>query len=275
VDKQLDTCFGNPRSTKGRIPTGWIAAPLAAAITLILLSGIVLGQPAEETDDPAANPITYGMESDFSSRYLWRGLVFSTAGVMQNYVWASWGKLTGSVWSNCDLASETEGPRWNEVDFALALTSSYRSLDMETSLQAYVYPDQPEVPNTIEASWDLSWTAYRVQPFVIYSLDIKAYSGASFGEVGLRSAWDLGETVCMETSAEAGWGSARFNEAYIGSSRQAVNLASAEVAITWNCWRGWYVRPHLLASRLLDDELRMMVDHPSYIQIGAAVGGEF
>lgn len=265
----------NSQAVGGWIPTVGNAVRLAAALALIFSSGVVFGQTAGEADEPAVNPVTYGAESDFSSRDVWHGIVSSSAGVMQNCVWASVGPLTSEVWANCDLAGEPEVRRLYEYDFVTYLAWSYRSLLLETAVQAYVYPDQPETPNTIEASFDLSWTANRVQPFVVYTFDIKAYSGASFGEVGLRSAWEMGETVCLETAAGIGWGSTRFNETYIGTSQRALNMGSAVLAVTWNWWRGLYVRPHVLATRLMDNRLRAMVDQPSYIQIGLAVGGEF
>jgi len=272
---QPGTVRGNAGSAGGWIPKVGNLICISAAIMLIFANGVVSGQPVVETDEPAGNPVTYGAESDFSSRDVWHGIVCSSAGVMQNCTWASVGPLTGEVWVNCDLAAEPEVRRLYEYDFVTYLAGSYRSVSLETAVLAYVYPDQPETPNTIEASFDLSWTANRIQPFMIYTFDIKAYSGASFGEVGLRSAWEMGETVCLETAAGIGWGSTRFNETYIGTSQRALNMASAEAAVTWNWRSGLYIRPHLLATRLLDDRLRALVDHPSYIQIGMAVGGEF
>lgn len=272
---QPGTGRGNSQAVGGRIPTVGNAVRMAVAITVIYTAGVVLGQPAGETDEPAANPVAAGVESDFNSRDVWHGIVSSSAGVMQNCAWASVGPLTGEVWVNCDLAAEPEVRRLYEYDFVTHLAWSYRSLSLETAVQAYVYPHQPETPNTVETSFDLSWTSNRIQPFVVYTFDIKAYSGASFGEVGLRSAWEMGETVCLETAVGIGWGSTRFNETYIGLSATALNMISADAAVTWNCWRGLYVRPHLLATRLLDNRLRALVDHPSYVQIGLAVGGEF
>lgn len=272
---QPGTGRGNFQAVGGRIQPVRAAISLAAALALILFSGVVFGQSAEETEAPAANSVTAGVESDFNSRDVWHGIVSSSAGVLQNCAWASVGPLTGEVWVNCDLAAEPEVRRLYEYDFVTYLAWSYRSLSLETAVQAYVYPRQPETPNTVETSFDLSWTSNRIQPFVIYTFDIKAYSGASFGEVGLRSAWEMGETVCLETAAGIGWGSARFNETYIGLSATALNMISADAAVSWNCWRGFSVRPHLLATRLLDDRLRAMVDHPSFIQIGVAIGGGF
>ncbi len=242
---------------------------------LFLSASIVFGQTTGDIDAQSADHIIYGAESDFSSRYVWHGLAASPAGVMQNCAWVSRSGLTGSVWSNCDLASGIVGPRFNEFDFSLAYATSYKALGLETSLQRYLYPDQPEIPSTTEASFDLSWNAGHFQPFVIYTFDIEEYRGARFGEAGLRSAWDASGTVCIEVSTGVGWGSTRFNEAYINESKSALNMAAAEVGLTWNCAGGLYLRPHALMTTLLDAGLRGAVETPDIFQIGIGVGGEF
>lgn len=261
IEMHRENCIGNSGTGTGRFPSVLTVIGIAAAVTLLLSSD--------------ALTLTGGLESDFASRYVWRGLVFSSAGVMQDYAWASAGYWTASVWSNCDLASDVEGGRFDEVDVALAVTTSVRGFDLEPSVQAYVYPDQPDSPGTVEVAMDASWTAYAVQPFVVYTFDIKEYDGAAFGEAGLRSVWDIGETVSLEASAEIGWGSARFNEAYIGAARPALNLAGVEAAVTWNCWRGIYLWPHVAATTILDDDVRGLVERPSFVQLGIAFGGEF
>lgn len=268
-------CSTGTLDVRHPITFGIIQTLRIVAAIIILSSVSVFGQSTGDQDDGSAYPVTYGIESDFNSRYVWHGLAFSPAGVMQSCAWGGMAGFTGSVWSNYDLAAEIEGPRFNEVDFSLAYAASYGAMGLETSVQTYLYPDQPESPSTTELSFDLSWSTGRLQPFVIYTFDIDEYRGASFGEAGLRSAWEASGTVSVEATAGIGWGSARFNETYIGADQSALNLASAEAALTWSCTNAIYIRPHLQMTRLLDDDLRNLVDTPSIFQIGIAIGGEF
>ncbi|MEW5923972.1 MAG: hypothetical protein AB1746_08300 [Candidatus Zixiibacteriota bacterium] len=234
-----------------------------------------LCQTAIEEDVNSADYMTFGFETDLASRYIWRGLTFSPGVVSQSYAWMSIANLTGSVWSNYDFKAAGNDPSLNELDFSVSYSSSMGPLSIEPSVQAYFYPDQPEYPSTAEAAMLLSFGPSLFEFFTIHTLDIKEYQGAYFGEFGLGSSWDAGDRLSMEISSSLGWGSAKFNEVYIGEHKSALELVSCEAGAIWYFSDYLYVRPHMMLTTILGHDLRAMVDSPTRFQVGMALGGEF
>jgi hypothetical protein len=241
----------------------------------VLISVPALCQTPGDQSAYSVDRITYGFETDFASKYLWHGLAFSPGAVSQNSAWITIAKLTGSIWSNYDLKAEGENPSLNELDLALSYGSSFNRFGYEASIQAYLYPDQPESPSTAEISTRLSYDLTFLELFTIQTFDIKEYRGAYFGEFGLGSSWDIGERLSIETSSEIGWGSAKFNETYIGEFRPALELASWEAGATWYFSNYLYLRPHLIVTTILNHNIRALVEKPTLFQFGVAFGGEF
>jgi len=248
---------------------------LAIILWVSVTSKTVYGQVTGEMETDAGNGITVGFESDFASKYIWRGLAFSSGNVSQNSIWLTKGGLTGSVWSNYDAGSGDIDPRLNEFDFGLAYETSFHNLSVEGIIGSYVYPNQPEIPSTAELSLNLSYSLPLIQPFTIQTFDIKEYRGAYFGELGLQGSQDITGNLSANLTAEIGWGSAKFNRAYIGESHAALQLASFQADLTWGLYKSLYLRPHFWATSLINNDIKDLVEKPTLYQIGLAFGGEF
>jgi len=241
----------------------------------LIMTPIAFSETREEPGADAGNRTTFGFESDFSSRYIWHGLAFSSGPVLQNSAWISKANLTASVWSNLDLDTATEVSRLNELDLSLAYETSLHKLGIQASLQTYLYPDQPESPSTAEISLTLSYGTPVLQPFMIHTFDIKEYGGAYFGELGLRSSWEFNDKVSAEAMIETGYGSGKFYRAYVGEFKSAFQHICFEATATWNISNSLYVRPHFATATIFNNAIKRAVEKPTLVQIGIALGGDF
>lgn len=238
--------------------------------TAIIACSQTSAQEADETlaQSPA---VTFGFESDISNGYFWHGLEFSYGNVFQSSAWMSAGAITFSLWTNYEPGASTPSPDLNEVDATLSLATSAGIIGLEPAVNLYLYPDQPDVPTTVELSLRTSLSLGALEPFTTHAVDIKAYPGAYFGEVGLSGAWSLSDRLIFESKAEVGWGSRRFNEAYAEIAEPAIQLVQWDIGLCWTPAGALYVRPHLGVSAVTDKVIRENLDQPSLVQGGVAI----
>jgi hypothetical protein len=249
---------------------------LAAAAFVCGLCGSVAAQdqPAAIDEEEQVQQTTWGLESDYNPRYVWRGLAFSEGAVTQTSLWATARQTTYSVWSNTNLDS-ADGRRTNEIDYAVSWERSWREVSLEPTLNVYTYPNQVDAPSTAEADLKFSRPLGPLTVFTTHTVDLHEYRGAYYGDLGLSWQRELGKHAELESSISLGWASAKFNEAYIGPARSALNVGAFDIGLTWHTRGGTYVRPHLAVTRILNGELRDSVDDPSLVNFGLAIGAEF
>jgi hypothetical protein len=227
-----------------------------------------------EADSPIPS-LEYGFESDLASKYLWRGLSFSDGVVSQNSLWLSAHGVTASVWGNYDFRAATANPSLNEIDLGLSHSFEFKRLTLESSVQAFLYPDQPESPWTSELAVTILANLPYVQPFMTHNLDIKEYGGAYFGSAGIQAERSLGEMVTLDGSAQIGYGSAKYNSTYIGLDRAGFEFYEVTAGLTVYLSSTIYLRPHGGVSTLHIRDLDEWVESPTQYQVGIAFGGEF
>jgi hypothetical protein len=236
---------------------------------------LCLGTLASCPGSLSASELSLGAELDANSRYVWRGLALSEGLVLQPSVWASLAGFTLTPWANFAFGESGAPAGFNELDVTFDYSRDVLNLTVNPSLSLYSYPNQDDAPPTGELTLALSHPVGPVSIFTDHSLDLIAAPGAYFGDVGLSYETDLIPGLTAEASAYAGWGSARFNEFSIGVKRAALNVAGADLALSWSPGGLFYLRPHAALSVLLDRELRAEVSSTSLIAGGLAVGREF
>jgi hypothetical protein len=231
---------------------------------------------AAAQENGAAEPsgLSWGFESDYNPRYVWRGLAWTEGPVSQTSLWTTLGGTTFSVWANSCLDS-VDGRNTNEIDYSASWEGSWRGVNIEPSLQVWTYPHQTDSPTTVDADVRFTHSLGALSVFTTHSLDVHEYKGAYFGELGLGYEREIGENADLESSISLGWASSKFNEVYIGPARSALNLVSFDASVTWRMRGGAYIRPHLSITRLLNRDLREAVDEPSLTNLGVAAGIEF
>jgi hypothetical protein len=259
--------FAGIRMVAVSLALGLGGGPAGAAETAVAGEGAPLTLPLPR--------LTIGAETDVQSRYLWRGLAVSKDAVTQSSMWLSSSDFTFTVWGNFVLGREPQRGRFNEVDLSLSHSRQWGKLTVEPGVQYYSYPNVRQAPGTGEASLTLSYPAGPVSLFTTQALDVARYGGAYFGEAGASAEWQPGKRTTVESSVRLGWGSSKFNRVYAGRGRSALNVASADVAVTYQAGAQVYIRPHVTFSTLLDGGLRRRTRDDDLISFGVAVGREF
>jgi hypothetical protein len=120
----------------------------------------------------------------------------------------------------------------------------------------------------------ISHPAGPLSIFTTQTFDLQAHRGAYFGDAGLQYETHI-RKAAFEISVSAGGASAPFNRAYIGPSRSAFNLLSAEASLTYPLSPHISLRPHFETSRIMDHQLRRALTEPTQSSTGLAVDFKF
>ena len=250
---------------------------MAAGLSCLL--GFVLGPQSHaqesEVESERSPFLTGGFESDLANGYFWHGLKFSCGNVIQNSAWLSAAGFTLSLWSNLEPNAAAPTPDMNEVDVAFSYAAVLGPLNLEPAVNRCLYPEQTVVPNTVETSIRLSITLGSFEPYMLHTFDVKAYSGAYFGELGVAGSWPMTDNLTFESATEIGWGSRKFNEAYLEIAEPSVQLVQWDLALTWYPTNTLYVSPHAGLSAVTDKALREALDDPAIVQGGLRIGVDF
>jgi len=246
---------------------------LVLALTLLLPG---MGRCQEESgEDEKGSATKFGVEMDFNSRYVWRGIPSSRGGVLQPYLWVSRGNFTCSLWGNMPLEGTSDSGRLNEIDPTISYSARWGKLQIEPSLQFYLYPGI--APGTGELAVNLAYPAGDFKISTSHAIDIHRYRGAYFGEAGIAFEKDLSPNLSLKAYTGLGWGSSRFNEAYADLPVNALNLSSSRLSLTYypDPKSSLYVRPHVEYTHTIDKRLRRHLESPDILNCGITVGTEF
>jgi hypothetical protein len=213
--------------------------------------------------------VSGGVETDASSRYVWRAIDQGTGPVLQPSIWGSVSNLTLSLWGSVAATGLTE------LDPTLSYSAEWRGFSFEPSFACYVFPTESDPFGTAELSFNAARPLGPIEVFTDHSLDVVGYPGAYYGDIGLSFEHELASSLSGGASACVGWASAQFNEECLGVRRGALNSAEAEASLTWSPFELLYLRPHVAFSSLLDGGLRAATERPWNVAAGLAVGREF
>lgn len=255
---------------------------LRRILYLALLAALVVSQAA-------ALEVSYGVEAEFVSDYVWRGMKFSKGFVCQPYAYLSALGITPAVWANVQLQDELNS--LDEIDFLLSYNRSFADFYVEAG---YVYYYLPEYK--FETGWggnpiiettdpldthDLFFIlSYPVlPPLAVYSdhyVTVAGNPGAYYFDVGVDLDYPFTDYLGLGVYFEAGVGSPKFNDYNAGQDKFAVNLIEAGVSATYSFFNTMYVRPHLGYTTLIDGDLRDAAGegNTGFWFEGAAIGFE-
>ncbi len=242
-------------------------------VILLLILGSGLAQ-AMDANEAKSSEITYGFETDFNSRYVFRGIADSQGPVKQSTAWVTVSGFTFYAWGNFVLSREPQQGEFSELDFGVAYKREWKKLTVEPAFDYYIYrsPAPVKDPPTGEASLKLSYPIGPARVFTKQIFDVGSYRGAYFGEAGLAYEHKLDRKTTVATTFSLGWASAKFNEAYVGVPRRAFNLVGAEVSLTHAPNHRFYLRPHIEFTRITDGQLRSHLNSPTIGNFGLALG---
>lgn len=253
----------------------WSISKLSVTLIVAILLAAPCLWPQNSAGAAGENQkFSYGAETDFNSNYVWRGILVDDGPVMQPAAWLSISDFTLIGWSNLNLAHTPQARRLDATDLTLLYDRSWRHLAIEPSFEAYL--GRPAVgfqdPNTLEGALNLSCPAGPFRLFTKQSVDLLAYRGAYFGQAGAAYARRLTKRTAFDISVRTGWASSRFNAAYIGIEKPALNFVGAEGSITCYVNRSWYLRPHAEFNRTVDRQLRLSLPSPTVFSFGLEMG---
>jgi hypothetical protein len=254
-------------------------AAAVLALTFALVEGYAWGQGAGALPQ---QKISYGVEGDFNSAYLWRGIVLNNRPVVQPSLWISASDVSFEVWSAVNLSHTAEIESFQTTYLALAYGRAWKKLRIEPALEGYLNRRFAKVrdPHTLEATLSVSYQmgSFRGGPlrlFTSHAWDVVAHRGAYFGEAGLGYQKAMARDSTLALSLRSGWASARFNEVYVGLAKSAVNFVGVEGSFRYPVTTRLYVRPHLDFVYTTDRRVRDQLLWPSLVNFGLALGGEF
>ena len=235
-----------------------------------------LTQPPQE-GPPEQSKIAWGVENDFRSSHVWRGLVISDRPVLQPEAWISVSGFTLDAWSNLTLRDTTDRTRPRIMELSLQYDRDWGKLKIEPTLEADFYHDPLNVESSkwVESSLRVSYPAGPLRMFTAHSFEISDYRGAYFGEAGIDYERRLSKKTEVEITPKIGWASTKFNEANIGVPKAAFNLLAVESSLTYYFNKNLYLRPELGFSRIMDAQLRAAALNPTFLTFGLAIGVSF
>ena len=220
--------------------------------------------------------IKWGVENDFSSGHVWRGLVVSDQPVVQPDAWISVSGFTFEVWGNLTLSNTSEGTRPRVTELTLTYERDWKKLTIEPALETSFYRDPlaVEASTSTEASLKLSYPVGPVRVFTMHSFDVLA-KGAYFGETGIACERQISKRASFEAALHAGWASSKFNDAYVGVSKPAFNFIGVEGSFHYYVRPHLYFEPHFGFSTITDGRLRGALLKPTFFTFGLATGVNF
>ena len=222
----------------------------------------------------------YGAETNFSSGYVWRGILLNQGPVMQPSIWISRYGLTLSAWRNLALARTEDGEHLNVTSLTLEYGRDWKRLTIEPAIETYLTrryeaTDDSDEPTTMEGSVKLSYPVGPLRLFTVHAFDILVYRGWYFGGAGVSYKGYVTKRAKLAVSIYSGWASSKFNDVNIGINRRAFNLIGAEGAITYHLRPYLYFRPHLELNNIVNRRLRGELSAPTVLSGGFALGVEF
>lgn len=230
-------------------------------------------QPPQQ-EPPEQTKFGWGVENEFRSSHVWRGLVISDQPVLQPEAWISVRGFTFTAWSNLTLRDTGERTRPQIRELSLGYEHDWKKLRIEPTLEADFYRDPLNVESSqwVESSLRVSYPAGPLRVFTAHSFEVTHHRGAYFGEAGIDYERRLPKKAWLEIIARTGWASAKFNDANIGVAKAAFNLIGAESSLTYHVKKNLYLRLELGFSRIMDPQLRAAVLHPTFLTFGLAIG---
>ena len=266
------------RGLKINDPARWTQTTFSAlplVFALFLSSAFAQESPKHPEED---HSLSLGAETDFTSGYVWRGLLLDDGPIMQPSAWISKSRFTFAVWTSLPLTKTSESTHLNASTLTLSYDRDWKKLTIEPSIESYFNlraEDSDDDPNTMEGSLKLSYPAGPLRVFTSHAFDVLAYRGAYFGEAGLDYEGHIWKNATLAISLQSGWASSKFNDIYIGLSKRTLNFIGAEGSLSYY-WRPYlYFRPHFKFSNIADRRLREYLDSPTINSFGLAMGVEF
>jgi hypothetical protein len=232
------------------------------------LLAFVAGTVAAQNED-VNKVITFGLSTDYFSKYIWRGQNINNGSVLQPAISVSAYGFTGSVWGNLDTTNRSHTApdnawQFSEFDWSLDYTTTVPDvnwLSVSVGVIYYRFPDQPYTINkrTTEIYTGFSLPTVPLTPSFKWYRDVESVKGSYF-QFGLSQTFDkimtLGKYPCsLVLGASYGWGNVAYNKGYFGVDSSGSNDLTLSAGLPITVGR-WTIKPSLNYSTMLDNSIR-------------------
>jgi len=247
--------------------------------------------PGKATEDPALGArgvpragllqnVTLSAETDFLSRYVWRGLASSRGFVWQPSVTASTGSFRFSLWGNFPLDHEPNQFEFNEIDLVLSYNPRIRDFLLTFLLRGELFPNAtlasrnygtPELVTYFRA-------AHPLGPVTVASalaINQVAVGGALYGTFEVSHERRLGSGWELNTTFLGAYGNRRFNKTFITDAGARLHQLQLSLTFPWHAWRGLTISPTINVSALLPHSFREAALDPTLVWGGVMVRYDF
>jgi len=243
---------------------------------LFFISSRLFADDSTDVNDDESINFSYGIENDFVSQYIWRGVSYNEGNISQPSFWIEYSGFTFYTWASITVNDKNGNSKNNEVDFAAQYSHQFEDLNIEPSIAYYIYPNQIDAPPTAEANLKL---AYPVFGFEIYSnvcLDILEYSGSLSGDFGFKKSIFENDYMNIALDLNTGWANKKFCEIYIdmNDDMETFHFFSCSLAMDYYLSENIYIKPHIEYYYIFSPLLKSISGN-NLTNLGLAVGVEF
>jgi hypothetical protein len=250
--------------------TAFLIVPLA----LILAFDCPASPAAADSSSGEDAAWSGGWELSAGHNYVWRGIPCYENWLFQPDVWVTYRSLTLEFWSTLTTSEKDISPRRHEFNYILTHEFELKGLTVRNAFYYYHYIHQPGVPATGEWIGTVEYPLGAFKLAASAAVDLIEYPGALYLEPGVSFEKEIRGPVSLSTGVKIGNGFRKFNEAYAGLSRSAVNFASWEGRLTWSMENGLYIQPYVLLTKTLDRRLTEAFNR-SNSSYGLTIGKEY
>jgi len=205
------------------------------------------------SDAKVQMPLSWGIESDFNSKFLWRGINYNEGLVIQPNVWASYRNFTAGIWSNITAYDRHNSMKRNEIDLNLTYNYTLGKFEIDHMVLLYYYIGQEDSPPTGEFYTGISYPLGDFSLVSSLTADFLTYFGSLYFEHGIGYEKSLGKKFTIASSALLCWANGKFNQTYIGTPVTSLNLVTLNVEMTFKPGGSVYFKPHVQINRTLDN----------------------
>jgi len=241
---------------------------------LFVFAAALLRVDAFAQETARATKTTYGAESDFNSRFVWRETVLDKRRVSETEVWLQTHGVDLTLWGNVALSSLSDRSQLRSSGVSVSYERDWKKFTLEPSVELFSWQDDPGSTNTVEGSVRLEYRMAFVRIFSEHAVDLAANKGGYFGEAGLSFERGSKKTrAALELAS--GFASTKFNDFNSGVAKPALNFLRAQIAVTRNLNSHFYVRPHFDFIHVADRRIREELGARNVSRLGFAVGFEY
>jgi hypothetical protein len=197
-------------------------------------------------------PLSWGIESDFNSKFLWRGINYNDGLVIQPNITASYQNFSAGLWSNITAYDHHNSMKRNEIDLLLTYTYALGKFEIDHTFLLYYYIGQEDAPPTGEFYTGISYPLGDFSLVSSFAADFLTYFSSLYFEQGIAYEKSLGKKFTIASSALLCWANGKFNDTYIGTPGTSLNQVTLNVEMTFNPGGSIWFKPHVQINRTLD-----------------------